>query len=177
MAVHPRPGELQSVLKRVMERYQIPIQEAPMHGHPIPLYTRRQAIATSHSLLVGDAAGLVDPLNGEGIRFAIKSGRLAAEAILAGNPETYPGLVWRAIGRDHTMARGLAWLFYHFPRTCFELGVRNPFTVQAFVGLLSDRISYPEALLRLFGSLPVFLSSQVVSNLSGLLSGREKSNG
>jgi len=174
MAVHPKPGELQSVLKRVMERYQISLHEAPMHGHPIPLYTGRQAIATARCLLAGDAAGLVDPLNGEGIRFAIKSGRLAAEAILAGHPEAYPGLVWQAIGRGHTLARGLAWLFYHFPRACFELGVRNPFTTQAFVGLLSDRISYPEAVLRLFGSLPIFLASQVVSNLSGLLTGREK---
>jgi flavin-dependent dehydrogenase len=113
-------------------------------------------------------------LNGEGIRFAIKSGRQAAEAILAGNPEAYPGQVWRSIGRNHTIALGVGWLFYHFPRTCFELGVRNPFTTQAFAGLLSDRIGYPEVMLRLFGSLPVFLASQIVSNLSGLLTGREK---
>jgi geranylgeranyl reductase family protein len=173
MAVHPKPGELQAVLKRVMERYQIPLHDTPMHGHPIPLYTRRQAIATANCMLAGDAAGLVDPLNGEGIRFAIKSGRLASEAILAGNPGAYPDMVWRAIGRGHTISRGLAWLFYHFPRTCFELGVRNPYTVQAFVGLLSDRIGYPEVLLRLFGSLPIFLAGQVVSNLSVLLTGGE----
>jgi len=35
-------------------------------------------------LLVGDAAGLVDPINREGIFFALESARLAAEAILSG---------------------------------------------------------------------------------------------
>jgi flavin-dependent dehydrogenase len=34
-------------------------------------------------LLVGDAAGLVDPITREGIYFALKSGELAARAILA----------------------------------------------------------------------------------------------
>ncbi len=35
-------------------------------------------------LLTGDAAGLVNPLQGEGIAHAMTSGRLAAEAVLAG---------------------------------------------------------------------------------------------
>jgi len=39
---------------------------------------------------VGDAAGLVDPFSGEGIRYAIKSGKLAAQAILADKPEHTP---------------------------------------------------------------------------------------
>jgi flavin-dependent dehydrogenase len=34
------------------------------------------------ALLVGDAAGLCNPLSGEGIRLAIESGQLAAEAII-----------------------------------------------------------------------------------------------
>jgi flavin-dependent dehydrogenase len=36
------------------------------------------------TLLVGDAAGLVNPLQGEGISQAMRSGRAAAEAVLAG---------------------------------------------------------------------------------------------
>jgi flavin-dependent dehydrogenase len=40
--------------------------------------------AAGRVLLVGDAAGLVNPLQGEGIAPALESGRLAAEAILAG---------------------------------------------------------------------------------------------
>ncbi len=40
--------------------------------------------AAGRVLLTGDAAGLVNPLQGEGIAHAMTSGRLAAEAVLAG---------------------------------------------------------------------------------------------
>ena len=40
--------------------------------------------ARDRVLLVGDAAGLVNPLQGEGIAQAMDSGRAAAESILAG---------------------------------------------------------------------------------------------
>jgi flavin-dependent dehydrogenase len=41
-------------------------------------------------LLCGDSLGLAQPLTAEGILPAVISGRLAAEAILAGAPESYP---------------------------------------------------------------------------------------
>jgi flavin-dependent dehydrogenase len=42
------------------------------------------------ALLVGDSLGLAQPLTAEGILPAVVSGRLAAEAILAGAPASYP---------------------------------------------------------------------------------------
>ncbi|HLE52904.1 MAG TPA: geranylgeranyl reductase family protein [Anaerolineales bacterium] len=172
-ALHPKPGELQATLRRVMARYGIPLDDAPLHGHPLPIYTRREPIASRRTLLVGDAAGLVDPFSGEGIRFAVKSGRLAAETILAGHPERYPGLIHRQIGLNHTLAVGLGLLFYHLPGLCYVLGVRNPFATYAFVDLLSDQAGYAEVILRLFGSLPVFLLTESVAALAGLLGGPE----
>ncbi len=52
-------------------------------GYPIPVFSENRAISTSRICLTGDAAGLVDPVSGEGIRYALHSGKLAAEAILA----------------------------------------------------------------------------------------------
>lgn len=173
-ALHPKPGELQATLKRVMARYGISLEGIPLRGHPLPIFIRREPIATSRTMLVGDAAGLVDPFSGEGIRFAIKSGRRAAEAILSGQVASYPKSVLREIGTDHVFAAGLALLFYHFPRACFALGVRNPFATQAFVDLLGDKTSYPRVILRLFGSLPVFLTAKGVAALAGLLGGSER---
>jgi len=173
-ALHPKPGELQATLARVMARHGIPLEGAPYHGHPLPIYTRREPIATRSTLLVGDAAGLVDPFSGEGIRFAVKSGRLAAETILAGHPERYPALIYHQIGLNHTLAAGLGLLFYHLPRLCYILGVRNPFATYAFVDLLSDQAGYAEVFLRLFGSLPVFLLTESVAALAGLFGGRER---
>ena len=164
-ALRPRPGELQAVLSQVMTRYGISLEGAAIHGHPIPQYARREPIATQRVLLVGDAAGLVDPFNGEGIRFAIKSGRLAAEAILSGRPESYPALVFRKIGFSHTIGVALARLFYRFPRLCFALGVRNPAVTALFVELLSDRAGYPEVIARMAAGLPAFAVKEIVRRL------------
>ncbi|MGA2440811.1 MAG: geranylgeranyl reductase family protein [Tepidisphaeraceae bacterium] len=57
----------------------------PIHGHRIPHDGRRARFAWSNACLIGDAAGLIDPLLGEGIYNAIRSGQLAARAIIHGN--------------------------------------------------------------------------------------------
>ena len=48
---------------------------------PIPMYHGRRSISGDRFILAGDAASLVNPLTGEGIGNAIRSGRLAAEHI------------------------------------------------------------------------------------------------
>lgn len=50
-------------------------------GHHIGLGGRRYKPASKRVFLIGDAAGLVDPLLGEEIYFAIRSGQIAAAAI------------------------------------------------------------------------------------------------
>ena len=52
------------------------------------------AMAGDDWCLVGDAAGHADPMNGEGILFAIWDGTLAAQAVLAGDPARFDRL-WR----------------------------------------------------------------------------------
>jgi geranylgeranyl reductase family protein len=54
----------------------------PLCGSPIPFGNYVGKPGRGSTLLVGDAAGLVEPLTGEGIAFAIQSGRYAAEAIV-----------------------------------------------------------------------------------------------
>ncbi len=61
-------------------------------GHHLPLSQRRWHPPRGRTLLVGDAAGLVNPLTGEGIFYAVATGlaagRAAAEAIRAGDPHS-----------------------------------------------------------------------------------------
>jgi geranylgeranyl reductase family protein len=91
-----------------------------IRGAPIPVRPRRDA-ARGRVLLAGDAAGLADPLTGEGISLAILSGRFAAEALLTARLD--PGVaagVYRASLRrdilgDLRIARGLAWVLYRRP--------------------------------------------------------------
>ena len=52
-------------------------------GHSLPsFYDEGQKVSQGKVLLVGDAAHLIDPLTGEGIYYAVRSGMLAAGAIL-----------------------------------------------------------------------------------------------
>jgi geranylgeranyl reductase family protein len=173
-AFHPKPGELQAKLAAVMDRCGIDVRGQPTHGHPLPLYTQSEKIATRRCLLVGDAAGLIDPFTGEGIRFAIKSGRMAAEAILGGDLSLYPRWVHREIGISHRFGLALATLFYRYPRTCFALGVRNPIATRAFIDLVSDRAGYPQLIFCLFASLPAYLGTEVIAALAGLFGGSER---
>jgi len=54
-----------------------------MVGFPLCVGARRPLLTNSRVFLVGDAAGLAEPLLGEGIHNAIKSGQIAAHAILS----------------------------------------------------------------------------------------------
>jgi len=167
-ALHPKRGELQTKLKKVMQRFGIILEDAQLHGHPIPLYTRREPISTSRTLLVGDAAGLVDPLSGEGIRYAIKSGKIASQAILSGHPERYQKLVYQTIGRNHILARLVAVIFYRLQWLCLALGAPNPFTTQAIMDLLSDRAGTYEVMVRAIVTLPVYFLTEFTAALAGL---------
>src|ERR1700730_11076969 len=51
-------------------------------GWPLMTYNHRLPIVSDRVLLIGDAASLINPLNGEGIQYALLSARWAAEALL-----------------------------------------------------------------------------------------------
>ena len=52
-------------------------------GWPLTTYNPSQPLIENRVMLVGDAAGLVNPLNGEGIQYALLSGRWASETALS----------------------------------------------------------------------------------------------
>jgi len=64
---------------------------ADWRGHHLPLSSWRWDQPDGHVLLVGDAAGLVNPMTGEGIYYAvatgIAAGRTAARSLAAGRPD------------------------------------------------------------------------------------------
>lgn len=110
--------------------------------------------------LAGDAAGLVDPVTGEGIYFAMRSGELLAEALLEDDPQAYPSRVWREFGRKLALGARLTRFFYH---ETFLGAASTTRLVQfarwspAFQNLLRDLIdgsqSYPGLASRLYKAL------------------------
>jgi geranylgeranyl reductase family protein len=96
--------------------------EIRRQGGAIPVSPRRDGFVRHRVLLTGDAAGLADPLTGEGIYGALKSGFLAADALTAGGLEERTvreryevGLRKRFLG-ELALGRGLARFFYGWPR-------------------------------------------------------------
>ena len=53
----------------------------PTRGAALPMAFNRKPHYANGALLVGDAGGMVNPMNGEGIAYAMESGRLAAEVV------------------------------------------------------------------------------------------------
>lgn len=82
----PRRGRsaLRNSLDEYLERIGIrEFERVQKSGFLIPLKPRPGPMARNRVLLVGDAAGLADPLTAEGISSAIQSGHLAAEALIS----------------------------------------------------------------------------------------------
>ena len=91
----------------------------PVRGAVLPMGFNRQPHYDKGLLLVGDAGGMVNPFNGEGIAYAMESGRLAAEVIAqafarqtdAGREkvlQSYPTVMKDALGGYYTLGRGFA---------------------------------------------------------------------
>lgn len=92
------------------------------HGFVIPVRPRKGPFAKNRVLLVGDAAGFADPITGEGISYAVRSGLLAAESLIGERSQeetvedAYRRLVAQAILPDLRVGRILARLLYDCPR-------------------------------------------------------------
>jgi geranylgeranyl reductase family protein len=86
--------------------------EAPHRAWPIPATFDVRRCSAGRVLFAGDAAGVVDPMTGEGIAQALESGMLAAAAIADGGPVAavaarYRQAVDHALGRDLRFAERL----------------------------------------------------------------------
>lgn len=88
----------------------------PIRGAALPMGFNRTPHYTRGLLLVGDAGGMVNPFNGEGIAYAMESGAMAAQTIVqaAGRPtsdareralEAYPAALKDAYGGYYTLGR------------------------------------------------------------------------
>lgn len=91
----------------------------------------------------------MDPLLGEGVRYGIHSGWLAARAILREDLSRYSHTVHRHIGNHLILGRAWAWAFYRHPWGSFRLGVRNPYLTADFVRMFTGKLSYGAMLLRI----------------------------
>jgi geranylgeranyl reductase family protein len=120
-----------------------------VRGHRLPLRRAGFVPARDRALLVGDAAGLVDPLTGDGMYEAFVSARLAADAsldVLAGRAETvdpYAERLTHAVGPLARASWGAKIALDRFPRATFALA-RAPLVWPVVERLVRGDIKAPD---------------------------------
>lgn len=131
-------------------------------GHPLPLFRGSYGLFTGSSasklvegraMLVGDAGHLVDPLFGEGIYYAVRSGQMAAVTVLNTFRDQHCALtdyelaVGKEIYSEFRVASRLARIVYSFPRLCHRLMHRYEEVINLYYDVLRGRQTY-EGFLR-----------------------------
>ena len=85
---------------------------AKFYSHVLPSpqaqTIRDRRVAGRNWAMAGDAAACVDPVTGEGLFYALKSGDLLAQALIDGQPESYPERLRSAFSADLELAASLA---------------------------------------------------------------------
>jgi len=117
-------------------------------SHLIPTCTKGRLVWQNKALLLGDAAGLADPLTGEGIYNAIQSAQLAApviaDTLVRGKAglQDYQEIVERKIMSELRMARRLSKIFFRFPHLAFGLFNQNDRVWRVVCNLMLGEIDY-----------------------------------
>ena len=119
-----------------------PAKLTDVRGHRLPMRRLGARAARGTVLLVGDAAGLVDPLSGDGIYEAWVSARLAAEAILEGRLEDYEAALSGVLDRHAAASWKGKRAADRFPRACLW-AVRAPGVFETVAGLLRGDLAHP----------------------------------
>jgi geranylgeranyl reductase family protein len=167
-------GEPASSLRKRLERYiserGLSLQGARFYSHLLPsLHStswRDNRVAGEGWMAVGDAAGLVDPITGEGLYYAIRSADLAARTLLsevsglAEKVGQYRRLLQRDFAGDLEFGSRLAkrifhgsFLFGSVPARMVQFTRRSPRFSAVIQDLFAGRQSYPELKRRLLKNL------------------------
>ncbi len=136
---------LRKHLARACAGYGLPYERLEsVRGFRLPMRRPGEAPARGRVLLVGDAAGLVDPLSGDGIFEALLSARLAAEAVLADDLPAYAQRVSEQLEPMISASWSAKLAFDRFPRLAFTIA-RTPPAWRLAERLLRDELPDPRS--------------------------------
>jgi flavin-dependent dehydrogenase len=104
--------ELRRHLSDFVEEEKIPMEGARFYSHVLPSpqaqTIRGRRIVGRNWGMAGDAAACVDPITGEGLYYALRSGDLLAQALIENQPQTYPERLRAAFSCDLEFAANIA---------------------------------------------------------------------
>lgn len=176
MASHTS-AELKTHLNAFVEKQSIPMEGAKFYSHVLPS-PKEQTLSSRTVLgknwaLVGDAAAWVDPLTGEGLFYAMRSGELLGRSIAEGCPEKYTARVKAAFSSELELAARIVRRFYRgsFLGTAVTTRMvqfmnRSAVFRQLMSDLFSGTQDYSSLKRRLWGQLGITVSDFVASVLN-----------
>ncbi len=120
-------AELQQTIFQYVEAMGLSIDrdQARFHAHPLPTWNGKEPLHEGRILLVGDAAGLINPLFGDGILHAVKSGAIAAQCLIDETADHYTDLIHAEFAANFDAALTLAQVFYQWTGACYKYGVKS----------------------------------------------------
>lgn len=144
-------AKLKEGADRFIEKMGFTGEKGDFQGLLIPLYRKKQNLVNGNILLAGEAAGLVNPLSGEGIKPAMDSGKTAAEVIrdylkTGKNLNVYSERIHDEIGKELLIAAQFMQIAFTFPSIAYDGMIH---VADDAVRILNGDLSYGDFMERL----------------------------
>jgi geranylgeranyl diphosphate/geranylgeranyl-bacteriochlorophyllide a reductase len=160
---------LRRMLERWLEANNYSLEGARFYSHILPALRSRTLetlkVCGEGWAAVGDSAGLVDPITGEGLYYALRSADLCAQAVLVGRQEEYQTRLEKEILPELRLAARVSQCFYSgqvFGESVLERMVSLTSQSESFRTLMSDLFAgiqgYRDLRSRLYRSLPALMA-------------------
>jgi flavin-dependent dehydrogenase len=168
--------ELRRVLERCLPEFGLSHENGSFYAHILPSLTpealRTLQVCGEGWAILGDAAGLVDAITGEGLYYALRSAEMFSSAFLSGAPDAYAVAVQREILPELELAARIAGRFYAgewLGGAVLERMVQLTGSSTKFRELMRDLFSgaqeYSNLKQRVYRSLPTIAAEALVSTL------------
>ena len=169
-------SELRRILEEKLDQLGLDWRGGQFYSHVLPSLQagtfRRAPVSGDGWAMVGDAAGFVDPMTGEGLYYAMRSAELLSQVVLADRPQTYPALLRQDFLPELELASHMAERFYAgrwMGEAVIERMVQFVDNSASFRALMSDLFAgtqgYRDLRRRLYLTLPAMLAESLASAL------------
>jgi geranylgeranyl reductase family protein len=109
-------ADLRRRLESCLQEQGVDFRSAVFYSHLLPspnaAFLRAAPASGPGWAMVGDAAGFVDPITGEGLYYALRSADLLSRALIGGQPQRYPKLLRNDFLPELETAAGFADRFF-----------------------------------------------------------------
>ena len=170
-------GELRRILEHWLRDVGLEYEGAQFYSHILPsLRTESLSDITVEGdgwAMIGDAAGFVDPITGEGLYYAMRSAELLSKALLTNQPESYRDRLQGDFLPELELAAKMADRFYAgswMGESVLERTIQFTAGSSSFRVLMSDMFAgaqgYRDLRRRLYRTLPRMLAESLATALT-----------